>query len=112
MTCVACFAAVHAVLCQIRALIEVQCSRSMQQVAAAIHCVQIQGSYLFKQPSHRDFLGTIMSLGIARDAVGDILVHGEKPAQALVVPEIVELLEAELVQVRSCNLTQLFPSFA
>lgn len=63
--------------------------------------LDIAGNFLFDPASHRDFLGAILGTGIVRDKVGDIIVLGERGAQAIVVPEMVEFLEASLVQVRS-----------
>jgi photosystem II S4 domain protein len=63
--------------------------------------LEIAGNFLFDPASHRDFLGAVLGTGIVRDKVGDILVLGERGAQALVVPELVEFLEQHLVQVRS-----------
>jgi len=38
-------------------------------------------------------LGAILGTGIVRDKTGDIIVLGERGAQAIVVPELVEFLE-------------------
>lgn len=66
-----------------------------------IAALEIAGNFLFDPAAHPDFLGAILGTGIVRDKVGDIIVLGERGAQALVVPEIVEFLTASLVQVRS-----------
>jgi photosystem II S4 domain protein len=63
--------------------------------------LDIAGNFLFDPATHRDFLGAILGTGIVRDKVGDILVLGERGAQVIVVPEMVEFLEASLTQVRS-----------
>ncbi len=63
--------------------------------------LDIAGNFLFDTATHRDFLGALLGSGIVRDKVGDILVLGERGAQAIVVPELVEFLEQALVQVRS-----------
>jgi photosystem II S4 domain protein len=63
--------------------------------------LDITGNFLFDPATHRDFLGAILGTGIVRDKVGDIIVLGERGAQALVVPEMVEFLATALVQVRS-----------
>ncbi len=63
--------------------------------------VQIAGNFLFDPPTHRDFLGAMLGCGIVRDKTGDIIVLGEQGAQAIVAPELVEFLEANLTQVRS-----------
>ncbi len=67
----------------------------------AIAALDISGNFLFDPASHRDFLGALLGTGIVREKVGDILVLGERGAQALVVPELVEFLQTSLQQVRS-----------
>ncbi|MGI0485305.1 photosystem II S4 domain protein [Pantanalinema rosaneae CENA516] len=63
--------------------------------------VEVAGNFLFDPASHRDFLGALLGTGIVREKVGDIIVLGERGAQAIVVPEMVEFLELNLAQVRS-----------
>ena len=63
--------------------------------------LNITGNFLFDLASHRDFLGAILGTGIVREKVGDILVLGERGAQAVVVPEMSTFLETHLSQVRS-----------
>ncbi len=63
--------------------------------------LDIAGNFLFDPATHRDFLGSILGTGITRDKVGDIIVLGERGAQAIVVPEMVEFLTSSLTQVRS-----------
>lgn len=63
--------------------------------------LSIAGNFLFDTASHRDFLGSLLGTGLVRDKVGDIIVLGERGAQAIVVPELVEFLTGALVQVRS-----------
>ncbi|UBF24570.1 photosystem II S4 domain protein [Kovacikia minuta CCNUW1] len=63
--------------------------------------LEIAGNFLFDPATHRDFLGALLGTGIVRDKVGDIIVLGERGAQAIVVPELVDFLEMNLKQVRS-----------
>ncbi|KAM3098617.1 photosystem II S4 domain protein [Phormidesmis sp. 146-12] len=63
--------------------------------------LSIAGNFLFDPASHRDFLGALLGTGIVREKVGDILVLGERGAQAIVVKELVDFLQASLTQVRS-----------
>jgi photosystem II S4 domain protein len=63
--------------------------------------LDISGNFLFDPASHRDFLGAILGTGIVREKVGDVIVLGERGAQVIVVPEIVDFLQASLNQVRS-----------
>jgi photosystem II S4 domain protein len=69
------------------------------QVEIAV--LELAGNFLFDQATHRDFLGALLGTGIVREKVGDIIVLGERGAQAIVVPELVEFLELHLNQVRS-----------
>lgn len=63
--------------------------------------LDIAGNFLFDTATHRDFLGAILGTGIVREKVGDILVLGERGAQVIVVPEMVDFLSTSLTQVRS-----------
>jgi photosystem II S4 domain protein len=63
--------------------------------------IEIAGNFLFDPATHRDFLGSLLGTGIVREKVGDIIVLGERGAQAIVVPELVEFLQSSLKQVRS-----------
>jgi photosystem II S4 domain protein len=76
---------------------EVPLDQSQVEVVA----LEIAGNFLFDTATHRDFLGAMLSTGIVRDKTGDVLVLGERGAQAIVVPELVEFLEMNLKQVRS-----------
>jgi photosystem II S4 domain protein len=67
----------------------------------AVAAISVAGNFLFDPATHRDFLGAMLGTGIVREKVGDILVLGERGAQAIVVPEMVEFLEMTLTQVRS-----------
>lgn len=73
----------------------------LDQSQVAIAAIDIAGNFLFDPASHRDFLGALLGTGIVREKVGDILVLGERGAQAIVVPEMVEFLSMSLTQVRS-----------
>ena len=76
---------------------ELPLDSSQVEVAA----LDIAGNFLFDPATHRDFLGAILGTGLVREKIGDIIVLGERGAQAIVVPEMVEFLETQLVQVRS-----------
>ena len=76
---------------------EVPFERSQVEVAA----LDVAGNFLFDSATHRDFLGAILGTGLVREKIGDIIVLGERGAQVIVLPEIVEFLETALVQVRS-----------
>jgi photosystem II S4 domain protein len=76
---------------------EIPLDSSQVELAA----IDIAGNFLFDPATHRDFLGSILGTGVVRERVGDIIVLGERGAQAIVVPELVAFLEAHLNQVRS-----------
>ena len=63
--------------------------------------ISIAGNFLFDTATHRDFLGAILGCGIERQKVGDVNVLGEKGAQAIVVPELLEYLQIHFNQVRT-----------
>lgn len=73
----------------------------LEETAVPLALLDISGNFLFDTATHRDFLGALLGTGLVRDKVGDILVLGERGAQAIVVPELVEFLEMSLTQVRS-----------
>ncbi|MEB3164461.1 MAG: photosystem II S4 domain protein [Prochlorothrix sp.] len=63
--------------------------------------LNIAGNFLFDAATHRDFLGALLGTGLVREKVGDLIVVGDRGAQAIVVPELVEFLGMSLNQVRS-----------
>jgi photosystem II S4 domain protein len=76
---------------------EIPLDQSQVEVAA----LDIAGNFLFDPATHRDFLGSMLGCGLVREKTGDVIVLGERGAQAIVVPEMVEYLETQLTQVRS-----------
>ena len=76
---------------------ELPLDQSQVEVAA----LDIAGNFLFDQATHRDFLGAMLGCGLVREKTGDVIVLGERGAQAIIVPEMVEYLETQLNQVRS-----------
>lgn len=69
--------------------------------AVTVAAVDIAGNFLFDPATHRDFLGAMLGTGIVREKTGDVIVLGERGAQAIVTPDLVEFLELNLTQVRS-----------
>ncbi|MFN3927291.1 MAG: photosystem II S4 domain protein [Pseudanabaenaceae cyanobacterium] len=67
--------------------------------------LQIMGNFLFDPAHHRDFLGAILSTGIERDQVGDIIVLGERGAQVIVASHLADYLTTQLTQVRTVPVT-------
>ncbi|MEH1959142.1 MAG: photosystem II S4 domain protein [Nostoc sp.] len=73
----------------------------LDQSQVSLVAVEIAGNFLFDTASHRDFLGAMLGTGIVREKTGDIIVLGERGAQVIVAPELVEFLSISLKQVRS-----------
>jgi photosystem II S4 domain protein len=67
----------------------------------SLAALDISGNFLFDSATHRDFLGAMLGTGIVREKVGDIIVLGERGAQAIVIPELADFLTENLTQVRS-----------
>lgn len=65
-----------------------------------ISAIRVRGSG-YRALSHRDFLGSLLGLGLLRSVIGDILLIGEEQREAVVVCErgIVPFLEAHLERV-------------
>jgi len=73
----------------------------LDQSMVSLTPISILGNFLFDTATHRDFLGALLGTGIERPKVGDVNVLGEKGAQAIVVPELVEYLQLHFTQVRT-----------
>ena len=54
--------------------------------------------------NHRDYLGSIMNLGIERDQIGDILA-GDKEAYIFATPDIAQMMEKELIRIRHTSVS-------
>lgn len=66
-------------------------------------CV-LEVSAHFGEPSHRDYLGAVMNLGIAREWIGDILIDGSK-AWIICFPSVFQHILLNLRQAGRCGLT-------
>ena len=73
----------------------------LDQSMVSLTPISIAGNFLFDTATHRDFLGAILGCGIERQKVGDVNVLGEKGAQAIIVPELMEYLQIHFNQVRT-----------
>ena len=73
----------------------------LDETAVPLMAIKIAGNFLFDSATHRDFLGAMLGSGIVREKTGDLIVVGEQGAQAIIVPELLEYLQAALTQVRS-----------
>lgn len=50
---------------------------SENDVSSVVSMLKITGNFKYRDVSHRDYLGSILSLGIVRENVGDICVNSE-----------------------------------
>lgn len=60
--------------------------------------LQLTGNFNFQQVSHRDYLGSLLGLGLKREMLGDILV-GSDGAQLIVASEVKETICMNLERV-------------
>ncbi|CAM0882735.1 unnamed protein product [Alopecurus aequalis] len=72
---------------------------SMTSNPDVVAALSISGNFQFEPCSHGDFLGAILGTGITREKVGDILLQGERGAQVIVDPELVDYLTSTLEKV-------------
>jgi RNA-binding protein YlmH len=78
----------------------------LTDISFPISCIKISPvSKKFSAPlSHRDFLGSILSLGIDRSKIGDILVN-DNEAYVFVQSMIADYLKDNLTQIKHTNVT-------
>ncbi|XP_012092736.1 putative RNA-binding protein YlmH isoform X2 [Jatropha curcas] len=70
-----------------------------------IAALSITGNFAFQTCSHGDFLGAILGAGISREKVGDIILQGDKGAQILLVPELVDFIMSSLDKVSNVSVS-------
>ncbi|XP_050219965.1 uncharacterized protein LOC126670308 isoform X3 [Mercurialis annua] len=70
-----------------------------------IAALSITGNFAFQPCSHGDFLGSILGTGISREKVGDILLQGDKGAQMLIIPELVDFIISSMDKVGNVSVT-------
>eukprot|EP00193_Tetraselmis_chui_P007731 CAMPEP_0177766628 /NCGR_PEP_ID=MMETSP0491_2-20121128/8623_1 /TAXON_ID=63592 /ORGANISM="Tetraselmis chuii, Strain PLY429" /LENGTH=218 /DNA_ID=CAMNT_0019283049 /DNA_START=550 /DNA_END=1206 /DNA_ORIENTATION=- len=68
-----------------------------------VAAMEVSGNFLFDPADHRDFLGSILGTGIAREKVGDIIPLGDRGAQFFTTPDLVGHFEMNLTQVRTVS---------
>jgi RNA-binding protein YlmH len=76
------------------------CALLAEEIADAVACVRIVGSG-FRNLTHRDFLGSVLGLGLERDALGDVAVQNEHEAVVFCPQRLVPFLCENLVKVAS-----------
>lgn len=67
---------------------------------SAVHALKIQGSG-YRALSHRDYLGSLLSLGLERDVLGDVVVTDEYSAVVFCSEKISEFIKMSLEKVAS-----------
>lgn len=69
-----------------------------EEVDRGLGFIAVEGSFRQKRPSHRDYLGSLLGLGLKRGKLGDILVN-EKGAQVVVAAEVSGYILSNLLKV-------------
>ncbi|MEG0050843.1 MAG: YlmH/Sll1252 family protein [Terrisporobacter sp.] len=73
-----------------------------EDIENGLRFIQIEGNFKFKSISHKDCLGSILSLGIKREKVGDIIIH-EDFCQVIVSNDICDFILMNLEKVARNN---------
>lgn len=74
-----------------------------EAIPTPIRVLQAEGDFRFSSVSHRDYLGSLVGLGIKREKIGDILVQ-DTGCQVIVASEIADYLLINWRQVGKVNL--------
>ncbi len=87
-----------------------------EDIDSPIRFIQIEGNFKFRSISHKDYLGSILGLGIKREKIGDLLIHDEF-CQVVVSSDICDYIVLNLtkvatnkVKVREIKRDELLPS--
>lgn len=67
-----------------------------------IRVLKISGNFKFSNISHKDYLGSILGLGIKREKIGDILIH-ENHCQVIVSDDICDFILMNLTKIARNN---------
>lgn len=82
------------------ALADAGLSELAAEVLALVRVLHIKGSG-YRTLSHRDYLGSVLGLGLERDVLGDILVMDQHSAYLLCKGEMISFLKEHLTHVGS-----------
>lgn len=86
-----------------------------EELADAVRCIRIEGSG-YKELSHRDFLGSLLALGIERDTLGDLVIEEGRIATVFCTEKILPFLLGGIERIGADKVTvkEFFPddSFA
>src|SRR5574344_1382646 len=69
-----------------------------EDINDTLRFIQIEGNFKFKSISHKDYLGSLLSLGIKREKIGDIIIH-ENFCQVIVSHDICDFILMNLEKV-------------
>lgn len=69
-----------------------------EAVSGLLEVLRVEKPSISRELSHRDYLGSILGLGIDRSVTGDILVRDDG-ADIIIMPEIADFLQREYSQV-------------
>ncbi len=72
--------------------------KSENTVLKCVHITPLNNKFA-DDLNHRDYLGSVMNLGIERDQIGDIFA-GDKEAYIFATPDIADMMEKELIRIR------------
>ncbi len=75
-----------------------------EEMSRAVRAIKIQGSG-YRELSHRDYLGSILALGIERPAVGDVVVQDEHSAVVFCTDKIFDYLASGIDRIASDKVT-------
>lgn len=73
-----------------------------EDINDTLRFIQIEGNFKFKSISHKDYLGSLLSLGIKREKIGDIIIH-ENFCQVIVSNDICDFILMNLEKVSNNN---------
>lgn len=69
-----------------------------EDIGSPIKVLQIDGKFKFKEIKHKDYLGSLLGLGIKREKIGDIIIH-DNFCQVIVSKEISDFIMINLEKV-------------
>lgn len=69
-----------------------------EDIEEKLRFIQIEGNFKFKSISHKDYLGSLLNLGIKREKVGDIIIH-DNFCQVIVSNDICDFILMNLEKV-------------
>lgn len=73
-----------------------------EDIDSPIKVLQIEGNFKFKEIKHKDYLGSLMGMGIKREKIGDINIH-ENFCQVIVSSDISDYILINLDKVARNN---------